>query len=139
MEQKRLQCDHECRFEYDPTSRSGCPELDQMIGSKIAVANIELRFPLTRSLVLGLLPVGLPPIEGAVFFDVGVAWDESSTVAFSRTPGENILAVRTPLKSWGGSIRTNLLGFLILRFDYTKPLDRSYDKPYWTVSFGPTF
>jgi len=131
--------DHECRVEYDPTSRSGCPELDQLIGSKIAVANIELRFPLTRSLVLGLLPVGLPPIEGAVFFDVGVAWDENSTLAWSREPGDDILAVRVPLKSWGGSIRTNLLGFVILRIDYTQPLDRSYEKAYWTVSFGPTF
>jgi len=131
--------DHECRVQYDPRSRSGCPELDQLIGSKIAVANIELRFPLTRSLVLGLLPVGLPPIEGAVFFDAGVAWDQNSGVAWSREPGDDFLQVRAPLKSWGGSIRTNLLGFLILRFDYTKPLDRSYDKAYWTVSFGPTF
>ncbi|MGH9262451.1 MAG: BamA/TamA family outer membrane protein, partial [Acidimicrobiales bacterium] len=131
--------DHECRVEYDPRSPSGCPELDQLIGSKIAVANIELRFPLTRSLVLGLLPIGLPPIEGAVFFDAGVAWDENSSVVWNRQPGDNILEVRAPLKSWGASIRTNLLGFLILRFDYTKPLDRSREQSYWTVSFGPTF
>ncbi|MGH7569793.1 MAG: BamA/TamA family outer membrane protein [Gemmatimonadales bacterium] len=118
---------------------TGCPELDQMIGSKVAVANVELRFPLTRSLVFGFLPVGLPPIEGAVFYDVGVAWDENSILKSRRRSGEDPFIVRTPLRSYGASIRANMLGFLILRFDYTKPLDRPHDKSYWTVSLGPTF
>jgi len=120
--------------------QTGCPPLDQMIGSKIAVGNIELRFPLTRNLVLGLLPVGLPPVEGAIFFDIGMAWDEHSIVKWERDPGDSYVRVRAPLKSWGGSIRTNFLGAFILRFDYTRPLDRpTYDKAYWTVSIGPTF
>ena len=41
--------------------------------------------------------------------------------------------------SWGGSIRMNLLGFVILRLDYAKPLDRPRKGSYWTVSLGPTF
>ena len=92
-----------------------------------------------QGLALGFLPVALPPIEGALFYDVGLAWNEGQTVKFNREPGDNALLVRTPLRSWGGSARVNALGFLILRFDYTKPLDRPYDKAYWTVSFGPTF
>jgi len=28
---------------------------------------------------------------------------------------------------------------VVLRFDYTKPLSRPHDNPYWTVSLGPTF
>jgi len=28
---------------------------------------------------------------------------------------------------------------LIMRVDYTKPLDREYQKAYWTLSLGPTF
>jgi Tol biopolymer transport system component len=119
--------------------RTGCPALDQLIGSSIAVANVELRFPLTRSFELGLLPVGLPPIEGAIFFDAGIAWEGGSTLKWQREAGDDPVQVRTPLRSWGGSIRTNLFGFLILRFDYTKPLDRARDRPYWTVSIGPTF
>lgn len=122
------------------TFRTGCAELDQMIGSKLAVGNVELRFPLTRNLVLGLLPIGLPPVEGAIFFDIGMAWDEGSVIKWRRNAGDDLLAVRAPLKSWGGSIRTNVLGFLILRFDYTRPLDRpARDRAYWTVSIGPTF
>jgi len=47
--------------------------------------------------------------------------------------------VRAPLKSWGGSIRVNMLGLMILRFDYTKPIDRPLKRNYWTISLGPTF
>jgi len=138
---------HECITE--PTSNtgaSGCPSLDQLIGSKIAVVNAELRFPLTRSLVLGFLPVGLPPIEGAIFYDAGLAWNGTSC---DGTPGSCVVLnrngrdpeiYREPLRSWGASIRMNLLGFVVLRFDYTKPLSRpTYNTSYWTVSLGPTF
>ena len=52
---------------------------------------------------------------------------------------DDVEHVRQPLKSWGGSIRANVLGLLILRLDYTKPLDRTHGNPYWTVSIGPTF
>jgi Tol biopolymer transport system component len=131
---------NECANSTTSTSgRTGCSELDQLIGSRIAVANVELRFPLTRSLVLGFLPVGLPPIEGALFYDMGLAWDPGSVIKWQRAQGDDAEIVRTPLRSWGGSIRVNVLGFVVLRFDYTKPLDRLRNKAYWTVSLGPTF
>ena len=131
---------NECANSTTTTSgRTGCSELDQLIGSRIAVANVELRFPLTRSLVLGFLPVGLPPIEGALFYDMGLAWESSSVVKWQRAQGDDPELIRTPLRSWGGSIRVNVLGFVVLRFDYTKPLDRLRNKAYWTVSLGPTF
>jgi Tol biopolymer transport system component len=121
------------------TFRTGCAELDQLIGSKLAVGNVELRFPLTRALVLGLLPIALPPVEGAIFYDIGMAWEEGSVLKWRRDPGDDLLVVRQPLRSWGASIRTNVLGILILRFDYTNPLDRTRRQSYWTVSIGPTF
>jgi surface antigen Omp85-like protein len=130
---------HECIANTRTTSQTGCDELDQLIGSKIAVGNVELRFPLTRSLVLGFLPVGFPPIEGALFYDIGMAWDDASIVKWNRGPTENILKVRAPLGSWGGSIRANVFGLLVMRLDYTKPLDRPYQHSYWTISLGPTF
>ncbi len=139
---------NECVAPVTVTSRTGCAELDQLIGSRVAVANIELRFPLTRSLVLGFLPIGFPPIEGAVFFDAGLAWNtlcsgngpaECSVVQLTRSPSANPDRVRAPLKSYGGSIRVNMLGILILRLDLTKPMDRPNKHAYWTVSLGPTF
>ena len=121
-----------------PGSTTGCADLDQLIGSRLAVANVELRFPLTRSLSLGFLPISLPPIEGAIFYDVGLAWQDGSKIVGRRTAGEDLVAYRAPLQSWGGSIRVNLLG-IPLRFDYAKPLTRAYKVGYWTVSIGPTF
>ena len=118
---------------------AGCAALDQLIGSKIAVTNVELRFPLTRSLVLGFLPLGFPPIEGAFFYDMGMAWNSGSTVKWNRSATEDPLFVRSPLRSWGGSIRANVFGLLIMRLDYTKPLNRPHNRPYWTISLGPTF
>ena len=131
---------HEC---VQRQSGGTCPELDQLSGSRIAVANAELRFPLTRSLILGFLPVGLPPIEGAIFYDAGIAWYSFSNIKWDRSPlwadQAQSAILRAPLRSWGASIRLNALGFVILRFDYTKPLSRPHDTAYWTVSLGPTF
>jgi hypothetical protein len=121
------------------STQSNCPELDQLIGSRVAVVNAELRFPLTRSLVLGFLPVGLPPIEGAIFYDAGLAWNSNSKVLLNRGGNQDPEIYRAPLRSWGGSIRMNLLGFVVLRFDYSKPLSRPHKNGYWTVSLGPTF
>ncbi|HVH10516.1 MAG TPA: hypothetical protein VM736_12035, partial [Gemmatimonadales bacterium] len=117
----------------------------------IAVVNAELRFPLTRSLVLGFLPVGLPPIEGALFYDMGLAWNGTacswpagtqppvgSCVVWNRG-AQDPLIYRTPVRSWGGSIRMNLLGFVVLRADISKPLTRPHNSAYWTISLGPTF
>jgi outer membrane protein assembly factor BamA len=132
--------DHECISDPGNSNLTGCGQLDQLIGSKVAVASAELRFPLTRSLVLGFLPIGFPPIEAALFYDAGLAWSEGSVVKFRRAAADsNAVLVRTPLKSWGTSIRVNMLGLMILRFDYTRPLDRPAIKSYWTISLGPTF
>jgi len=68
-----------------------------------------------------------------------MAWNDASTVKWNRMPGDDPVQVRRPLRSWGGSIRANMLGIMIMRLDYSKPLDREYQKAYWTLSIGPTF
>jgi hypothetical protein len=131
--------DHECRTD-DLGTFTGCAALDQVIGTRFAVFNAELRFPLFRTLALGFLPVWFPPVEGAIFFDAGIAWEKGSRLVWSREPGDNPALVRQPLTSWGFSGRLNLLGFAVFRFDYTKPLSRAEGVPaYWTISIGPTF
>jgi Tol biopolymer transport system component len=131
--------DWECLTDFSG-QLSGCAALDQLIGTRFGLVNAELRFPLFRALGLGFLPVWLPPVEGAVFFDAGIAWEEGTRLTWSREPWENPAFVRQPLTSWGFSIRANLLGFAVFRFDYTNPLTRPDVVPwYWTVSLGPTF
>jgi Tol biopolymer transport system component len=119
---------------------TGCGALDQVIGTRFAVFNAELRFPLFRALGLGFLPVWLPPMEAAVFYDAGMAWEDGDALRWSRGPSDNPSLVRQPLTSWGFSIRANMLGFVVLRLDYTNPLNRPDSVPwYWTLSLGPTF
>ena len=58
-----------------------------LVGSRLAVANVELRFPLFRRVDIGLLPLSLPPIEGLVFYDVGLTWFEGQNLHWSRPTG----------------------------------------------------
>jgi outer membrane protein assembly factor BamA len=121
-----------------PGSLTGCPEVDQLVGSRIAVANVEFRFPLIRNLSLGLLPISFPPIEGALFYDVGLAWSEGDDLRWSRAGGA-LESIRAPVSSYGIGFRVNLFNFTILRIDYAVPRQRPVRGGYWMVSLGPPF
>jgi hypothetical protein len=54
----------------------GCPALDQLFGSKLLVANTEVRFPLFGVLGVGDGYYGFLPVEAALFYDAGVAWSD---------------------------------------------------------------
>jgi Tol biopolymer transport system component len=130
------------RRECDADAQAGarnCAELNQLIGTRVGLANAELRVPLTGSLGLLSMPLWFPPIEGAVFFDSGIAWTAGNTLTLDRAPDDDKNTVREPLSSWGVSLRGNLWGLMILRGDYAKPLSRSGHGAYWTLSIGPTF
>ncbi len=104
---------NECSNLSDLGTETGCVELDRMLGTQIAVASAELRFPILTP-DLGFAPRGFPPIEGAFFYDVGMAWNEGSTLKFSREVGDDALRVRTPLSTAGLA-------------------------NYWTLSLGPAY
>jgi hypothetical protein len=129
---------NECRNAADAGTQTGCFELDRLVGTQVAVASAELRFPIITPLQKWA-PRGFPPIEGAFFYDVGLAWQAGNTLKWSRDPGDDPLSVRTPLQTIGASIRINLLGFVIARVDYSRPLKRPAVKSLWTISFGPAF
>lgn len=116
-----------------------CDDLTQLIGSRIAVVNAELRFPIVGVRRLETLPVGFPPLEGAIFFDAGVAWRQGNQLALRRSADVDFARVRAPLASWGASLRGLFLGFIVLRGDFTKPLSRLDDGAYFTLSLGPSY
>jgi Tol biopolymer transport system component len=120
-------------------STYGCPEVDQLIGSRIAVFNAEFRFQLVRNLTLGFLPLGFPPIEGALWYDAGIAWNGRSDLRWSRPPTANPSVVRVPLTSYGVGLRANVFGIAILRVDYAIPNQRPGHGGYWMLSLGPPF
>ena len=126
---------------------AGCGS-ELLLGSRVAVASAEVRFPLIRRLDVGLLPISLPPLEGLVFFDAGTAWRGGQNLHFNRPPrgseagpGFDQTTDRYLLTSYGAGIRLNLFGFAIVRWDYAVPLDapNGVRKGFWQWSLGPNF
>jgi len=110
-----------------------CPVYDQLFGSRMAVANAELRFPLL-GLLGGRSYYGPLPIEAAIFADTGIAWTRSESVQLLGRKG-----TREFLSSVGGALRMNVLGFLIAEAAYVRPLDRPSREWLWQFSLSPGF
>jgi outer membrane protein assembly factor BamA len=96
---------------------SSCPAFDRLIGSRIAVGNVELRFPLLRPFGVTTRMYGPLPVEVAVFADGGVAWRAGERPSFAG--GD-----RGGVASAGVTLRANLLGFAIGQFDMARPFQR---------------
>jgi len=111
----------------------------QLLGSRVAVANVELRFPLLRRVELGFLPMDLPPIDGLFFYDAGLAWSAGQSVYLTRPPGFSVTTQRYPLKSYGFGLRLNLFNYAILRWDFAIPVDQGQHRGIWTWSLWPSF
>ena len=118
-------------FECGLTVDGSCPAFDRLIGSKLAIANAELRFPLW-SVFGGDNFYGPLPIEMALFTDAGLAWDSTSRPGFRA--GD-----REPVVSVGAAMRINVLGFAIAEIDYVRPLDRPGRGWVWQFSLRPGF
>jgi hypothetical protein len=98
-----------------------CPEFDRLIGSRIAVANVELRVPLFGVEEFGLFTLRSLPTELALFADVGAAWNQGESVRWSF---DRHAIDRVPVASAGVAARILLLGALPLEFYYAKPFQR---------------
>lgn len=119
-------------------SHSTCNAV-QLLGSRVAVGNVELRFPVIRSIELGFMPASLPPIDGLFFFDVGVAWSSRQKLYWQRPFDYDVSTQRYPLRSYGAGLRVNLFNYAILRWDYAVPLDTPEKRGFWTWSLWPSF
>jgi Tol biopolymer transport system component len=128
---------NECRVTVAGTY-TGCVELDRLVGTQLAVGNAELRFPILNA-SLGFVPIGFPPIEGALFYDIGIAWNDGDQLRWNRRATDDPLRVRTPSQTLGIGARMNLFNFVVLRLDYSIPQERRALKGYWTLSLGPVF
>ena len=116
---------------------STCPQFDRLVGSRLALANAELRIPLFGTSGFGLIASPLPPIEIAPFVDAGVAWTKNSgpVLNFASNSGD-----RTPVMRTGIASRINLFGFAVFEVYYAHPLERPGKKrnmgdqlPAWLV------
>ena len=111
----------------------------QLLGSRVAVANAELRFPLIRRIELGFLPFEFPPLDGLFFYDAGLAWSRGQSVTAGRPAYYDVAKQRYPLRSYGFGLRLNLFNYAILRWDYAIPVDQVGRRALWTWSLWPSF
>jgi Tol biopolymer transport system component len=110
----------------------------QLAGSRVAVFNAELRFPIIRRFDVGS-SFGLPPVDGLIFYDAGLAWSKGQQPHLGNAPaGNDPTRDRYPLTSWGGGLRVNLFNLAILRWDYARPMVGGR-KPNWTFSLGASY
>jgi outer membrane protein assembly factor BamA len=114
----------------DPNS---CPVFDQLLGSRMIVANAELRFPLFGVLGIGSGYYGAFPIEFTVFGDGGLAWDSQNQPSVFGS------GTRDPVFSAGAGLRLNLLGFAIAELDLVRPFDRPGKGWVWQFQLQPAF
>lgn len=117
----------ECGIQTD----GSCPAFDRLIGSRIALANVEMRVPLW-SLFGGDNFYGPLPVEVALFGDAGVAWGRGSGFNFREGDHE-------PVTSAGVAIRANVFGFAVAEIDYVRPFQRRNRGWLWQFSLRPGF
>ena len=112
----------------------------ELIGSRVAFGNAELRFPIlrrygNRTNLLG----GLPPVDGLFFYDAGVAWSQGQSVTFTRGDRYNVDTQRALLQSYGFGLRMNLFGIAIIRWDWAVPVSRPGARGFGTWFFGASY
>jgi WD40 repeat protein len=102
-------------------SSNSCPEFDRLIGSRIGVANLELRIPLFGTQELGLINFPYLPTEISPFVDAGAAWrkGDNPEFRFDRETSD-----RVPVVSAGVSARFNVLGYMVVETYFAYPFQR---------------
>jgi Tol biopolymer transport system component len=110
----------------------GCPAFDRLLGSRLLVANVELRFPLLGVLGLGSGYYGAFPIEMAVFGDGGLAWNDREQTSLLHVR-------RQAVTSSGVALRVNFFGAAIGELDYVHPFNRPEKGSYFEFSLTQGF
>jgi outer membrane protein assembly factor BamA len=94
---------------------------DRLVGSRIAVFNMEFRVPLFGNDQFGLLNFPYLPTELSLFLDGGVAWSSDSPPVFNLSTNSN---ERIPVFSAGIAARFNLFGYIVGQIYYADAFQR---------------
>jgi Tol biopolymer transport system component len=96
--------------------------ISEMFGSRMAVANFEIRLPFTGPEQLAVIKSGFLFTELALFFDAGVTWTSTTRPTFDINDMSEDR--RFPIFSTGVSLRANLFGAMIIEPYYAFPFQR---------------
>ncbi|MDY0231712.1 MAG: BamA/TamA family outer membrane protein, partial [Candidatus Saccharicenans sp.] len=117
--------------EFDETNPEAF-DFDRLFGSRMIVANVELRFPVFGVLGIGRGYYGVWPLEFLAFYDIGTAW-------YSGEKPDWFGGDKKAVSSAGVGLRTNLFGVIVLGFDYVYPFDRPIKGWHWQFTISPGF
>jgi Tol biopolymer transport system component len=107
-------------FDFEDIDAAGNPVEPTLLGRKMALMNLEYRFPFVDALILGWPGRwGIGGLQGAVFFDAGAAWDDE--IKLTRGDG-GLLRLDDLNADIGFGIRTNI-GYIPLKFDWAWKTD----------------
>jgi hypothetical protein len=107
-------------------------------GTRFFLTNLELRYPFVEHLVMRFpLPLTLHYINGAMFYDMGAAWDEKLFKGGTSEGGNRLKDIKA---GFGFGARANL-GFFVLRYDVGWATDFVWvsPKPIHYFSLGAEF
>ncbi len=89
----------------------------QKLGTKYALMNLELHFPLIKVLVTSPLPLFLQNIRGVAFLDIGSTWTNNKDFRATISDSYGNVYTKDLLIGTGLGTRIYLFGFL-LKFDF---------------------
>lgn len=109
---------------YGQESTLGLSSLDisRLSGTRVAVANAEVRLPLSGPEQLALVKSKFFLTDLNLFLDAGLAWYRGDEVVFGKKSTTALPVQKYPLFSTGLSVRINLLGYLVIEPYYAFPL-----------------
>lgn len=137
--------------------------IDQLSGSRIAVANFEMRLPFTGPEKLAAIKSKFLFTDLNLFFDAGLAWNKGNQIKFQSGPdavgtapvldangnpqldangSQQMQTVynanqRVPALSAGISVRVNVFGAFVLEPYYAMPFNRTdVKKPVFGLTFA---
>lgn len=112
---------------------------DRGTGNRYFLTNQEFRFPMVRYLQLGWpLPLSLQDIRGALFTDIGAAWNDDK-FEFSAVDDEGKRRLADVQVAYGLGIRS-FLGFFVLRWDVAWTTDWiQTSRPLYYMSLGAEY
>ncbi len=122
--------------------------IDQLSGTRTAVANFEVRLPFTGPEKLSAVKSKFFFSELNLFFDAGLAWNAGNQVKFQIAPdrigtdanGNGVYNAnqRVPALSTGVSLRVNFFGYFVLEPYLAVPFNRNdVSKPVFGLGFTP--
>lgn len=122
--------------ECEVSRQGACPTFDRLVGSRMGVANLELRLPVLGAEQLSLFRSNTIPTTLSAFVDGGVAWSagEPPTLKWATDTDK-----RVPVFSSGLSVRVNVLGYLVAELYYAVPFQRPEKSGYVGFQISPGF